>query len=175
MILNGRVWKLGDKVNATDIVSAEFDQQAMAQQYDICAQHVLEDVYPDVAQKLKPGDVLVAGSSFGMGHAHYFGGAILGAREAGISAFLAESISAIFQRMAIEWGMAALEFPGIAAFVNNGDQLEFDLTTGVARNLTTNASRQFRPVPQLILDIVRDGGSSNWALRRVGAEHALHS
>jgi 3-isopropylmalate/(R)-2-methylmalate dehydratase small subunit len=173
MKLEGRVWKLGDHVNATDIVSGKYDKLAMSAQYEECGKHVLEDVYPGARDELKAGDILVAGDSFGMGHAHYFGGAILGGRAAGLSAYLAESINGIFERMAIEWGMPALAFPGIADFVNDGDRLSFDLRVGEANNLTTGAFRQFKPVSPIILDIVDAGGSSNWARKRVGALHAI--
>lgn len=173
MKLSGRVWKIGADIKATDIVHARYDQFAMSRQYDECGKHVLEDVYPQLVREIQPGDLLVAGMSFGMGHAHYFGGAIMGGRAAGFAAFLADSISGIFQRVAIDFGMPALAFPGISEMVTTGDLLDFDLASGSAINVTTGETRQFKPVSQLILDIVGAGGSTNWALKRVGAEHAI--
>lgn len=167
MIVAGRVWKLGDGIGATDIVPARYDKQGMSRQWAECATHILEDVDPELAGAIRPGDLFVAGQSFGIGHAHYYSAAVMASRTAGIGAFLADGISGLFQRASIDFGMPAWAFPGIAALVAQGDRLEVDLATGEARNLTTGAEARFPPVSPIIVDILDAGGSEPWALRRV--------
>jgi 3-isopropylmalate dehydratase small subunit len=168
--LAGKVWKFPDALGATDILPARYDKQSMSRQWAECAQHLVEDVAPGLAAQIEPGDIFVAGTGFGTGHAHYYNGAIMGSREAGIGGFLVEGISGLFQRAAIDSGVPAWVFPGIADLVATGDRLEIDLATGEARNVTTGAERTFAPVSPIILGILEAGGSEKWALRRVGAE-----
>lgn len=175
MILEGRVWKVGDGVSATNIVSAQHDALGMSRKWSECATHLLADVDPALATAVRPGDLLVAGRDFGTGHAHYYTTAIMAAKAAGLAAMLAEDIGGLFQRAAIDFGMPACALPGIAAFVDSGDRLRIDLATGDACNLTTGAEAAFAPLPSLIVDILTAGGSRNWALRRVGADHAIQA
>lgn len=167
MIVAGRVWKLGDGIGATDIVPARYDKQGMSKLWAECATHILEDVDPAIAASIRPGDLFVAGQSFGTGHAHYYSAAVMACRTAGIAGFLVDGISGLFQRASIDFGMPAWAFPGIAALVTQGDRLEVDLATGAARNLTTGAEARFPPVSPIIVDILAAGGSEPWALRRV--------
>jgi 3-isopropylmalate/(R)-2-methylmalate dehydratase small subunit len=172
MKLAGKVWKFGDGLGATDILPARYDKQGMSRQWAECAKHIVEDVAPGVAEQIQPGDIFVAGRSFGTGHAHYYNAAIMGSREAGIRGFLVEGISGLFQRGSIDFGMPAWVLPGISELVETGDRLEIDLATGHARNVTTQVAREFPPVDPIIIEILEAGGSQNWALRRVGFAEA---
>lgn len=169
MKLAGNVWKFGDGVGATDILPARYDKQGMSRQWKECASHLFEDIAPGLAARIAPGDLFVAGKGFGAGHAHYYTAAIMGSVEAGLSAFLAEGIGGLFQRGSIDFGMPACVVPGISGLVENGDQLEVDLASGTACNISTGATLAFEPISPLILEIVAAGGSRNWALQRVGA------
>jgi 3-isopropylmalate/(R)-2-methylmalate dehydratase small subunit len=174
MNLSGNVWKLGDDVGATDLVSPKYDKMGMRLEWEECAKHVLEESNPAFSSTVRRGDILVAGRNFGAGHAHYYMTAIMACHTCGLSALLAESVGALFLRAAIDAGVPALPFVGLSELVNSGDRLEFNLETGLARNMTTGRVKQFNPVSPIILDILTAGGSKNWALRRVGANHAIH-
>lgn len=169
MKLRGKVWKFADGIGAMDIVPARYDKQGMSRQWKECARHLFEDVAPGVAEQIAPGDILVAGTGFGTGHAHYYTAAIMGSVEAGLSAYLVEGIGGLFQRGSIDFGMPACVVPGITRLVEHGDELEVDLAVGHAVNVTSGATIDFEPVSPLILDILTAGGSRNWAMGRIGA------
>lgn len=169
MIVAGRIWKLGENVGATDLLPARYDKQGMSRQWDECAKHILEDARPDLAERVRPGDIVVAGAGFGAGHAHYYSAAVMGCKTAGVAAFLVDGIGGLFQRACIDFGMPAWTMKGIAGFVAEGDELRIDLATGEGANLSTGTTQRFAPVAPLILDILAAGGSEPWALRRVGA------
>ncbi len=172
MILSGHVWKLGENVGATDLLPARYDKQGMSRQWQECARHILEDARPDLAERIRPGDIVVAGTGFGAGHAHYYSAAVMGCRTAGVAAFLVDGIGGLFQRACIDFGMPAWAMMGISGFVSEGDELRIDLATGEAENRSTGGAARFKPVAPLILDILGAGGSEPWALRRVGAAAA---
>lgn len=175
MIIEGRVWKFGDDVGATSIVASEHDALGMSRNWTECAKHLFAASTPRFAADVRAGDLIVAGRNFGSGHAHYYTTAIMAAKTAGIAGFFVESISGLFQRAAIDFGMPAWPLPGITDVTEDGDRLQVELDTGVVRNLTRRAERRCPPVPRILLDILEAGGSRNWALRRVGAEHAIAS
>lgn len=173
MKLSGKVWKVGNNIRATHLVSGKYDKQAMSKEYGECAKHVLEDVDATIAANVTKGDILIAGEGFGAGHAHYYQGAVMGSKYAGFSAFLTEGINGLFQRAATDFGLMAWVIPGISKFADSGDETEIDLSNGIAHNLTQGTTLKFEPVAQVVLDIITAGGSQPWALKRVGAEHAI--
>jgi 3-isopropylmalate/(R)-2-methylmalate dehydratase small subunit len=173
MLLSGRVWKYGDDLRATDLVSPQYDKQGLSGQWTECAKHVLESVDPTFVAGVQRGDILVAGKNLGAGHAHYYMTAIMACRTVGLSALLGDPVSALFQRAAVDQGLLAWSFAGLHDLVTTGDLLEIDLAGGRARNLSAGRIAQLKPVAPLVLEICQAGGSRNWALRRVGAEHAI--
>lgn len=168
MILRGRVWKFGDELGATDLVSAAYDRFGMSRQWDECAKHLLEDIDPHFPAKVGRGDLLVAGRNLGAGHAHYYTAAIMGAHTAGIGGMLGETMGGLFRRAAIDLGVPALAVGGIAALVETGDELEVDLAAGKAVNRSNGAKIGFAAVSPIVLDILAAGGSTSWALDRIG-------
>ncbi|MBB6125335.1 hypothetical protein [Sphingobium subterraneum] len=164
MKLQGKSWKFGNGLGATDLVSSDYDKLGMTHDWDGCAQHLLEKVDPGFLGKMRRGDILIAGTRLGAGHAHYYMTAIMGCKHAGISGILCESVNTLFQRAAIDAGYPVWPLPGISDFVRDGDELEIDLATGMATNKTTGEIKQFTPIPELIRDILNAGNSLNWAL-----------
>jgi 3-isopropylmalate/(R)-2-methylmalate dehydratase small subunit len=166
LIFIGRVWKLGVAVKATDLLPAAYDKAALRGEAEECAPHVLEAMRPEFQALHQPGDLIVGGPEFGVGHAHYFRGAIIACRAAGVSALIADKVSGMFLRSAIDEGFPAWSFSGISAFVDDGDRLEIDFASGVAVNHSRDASQSFPAVNPIILDILTAGSSLQWALAR---------
>jgi 3-isopropylmalate/(R)-2-methylmalate dehydratase small subunit len=170
MILKGKVWKLGDNISATDLVSERYDADSMNRRWDICAQHVLEDIIPGFSGQVKTGDIIVAGKNFGRGHAHYYAGAIMGTKTCGIGAILAEGANTLFLRTSIDFGMLTWTFSGISELVETGEEIEFNLESGLVKNLSQGSNKQLSPVSPIIIDILKADGSDKWALARVLAK-----
>lgn len=170
MMLEGRVWLVGDGVGATDLVPARYDKSGMQRNWTECARHLLADTAPGLAEAVRPGDILIAGDDLGAGHAHYYMAAIRGAEAAGIAAMLASSVNTLFFRAAIDAGVPCWSFPGITALATTGDRIRVDLRTGGFANLTTGAVATLAPVSQIVLDILDAGGADRWALRRLGLD-----
>ena len=166
MIAQGRVWKLGDGIEATDLLPARYDELGAKGLWHECAAHLFEDLDPAFASQLRPGDIVLAGKDLGSGHSHYYRAAILACRAASIGAMLAESVVDLFLRGAIDQGLAVWNLPSIAAFAEAGDNIRVDFRTGTAENLTRNRSLQFKPAAPLILDILAAGGAFEWAKGR---------
>ena len=83
---------------------------------------------------MRPGDVLVGGINFGCGSSRN-GSAPL--KTLGIACVLAESVSRIHLRNAVNTGLPTLVAPGITSFVEEGQRLRVDIVSGEVRNLDT--------------------------------------
>jgi 3-isopropylmalate/(R)-2-methylmalate dehydratase small subunit len=175
MKLAGRVWKLGDRIGATELVPARYDDDGVNDRWSACATHFLEDVDPKIAGAVRQGDIIVAGTELGCGHAHYYRAAIMTCKAIGLGGLFGETTHDLFQRAAIDQGLAFWAFPGLSAFVETGDRLELDLSSGEARNLTNGRASRFEPLSPIILDILRMGGSYDWARERARAKRAQAS
>ncbi|MGW5276379.1 hypothetical protein ACWEQP_28290 [Streptomyces sp. NPDC004044] len=166
MRFEGSVWRLPDRTSVFDLLAAEHDGIGVNEEWVECARHLLENVDPTFVDRVRHGDVFVAGERFGIGHAHFYRATVQGCKAAGISAVLAESVNELFQRVAIDQGLMVWAVPGITAFAGQGDRIEVDLATGSARNETAGTTTRFAPVSSIILDILVHGGGLHWAMER---------
>ncbi len=89
---------------------------------------------PDFRQKVRKGDLLVAGPNFGYGHPHY--PAMKAMRHLGIAGVVAESFSPGFYRGEISMGFPLVTCPGILQAVSRWDELAVDWQALTLRNLT---------------------------------------
>ena len=128
--INGKVWKYGDDVNTDLIVPGKYLELVDPQEM---ALHAMEGIDPEFPQRITQGDVVVGGANFGCGSSREH--APLALKYAGVGAVIAESFARIFYRNAINVGLPALECPGIIEAVDQGDQLEVDITGGKVRNI----------------------------------------
>jgi 3-isopropylmalate/(R)-2-methylmalate dehydratase small subunit len=73
-----------------------------------------------------------------------------------VSAVVATYFARIFFRNAINIGLPVLEVPDLVA--DTGDEIEIDLKAGTVRNVTKGTSYQASPMPQVMIDILNQGG-----------------
>lgn len=149
--IEGRAWTFGDAID-TDLLAPG---HAMRLPLDELAKHCLEAVAPQFAANVERGDVLVAGTGFGMGSSREQAAQAL--LHLGIAAVLAKSIARIFYRNALNLGLPVLVFPE-ADRIRDGDRLRVDPASGRVRDLATGAEYRCEPIPGFLLDMVRDGG-----------------
>jgi len=150
--VRGRVWKYGDHVNTDVIIPGRY-----LDDYDVrsMAKHALEDLDPRFAKDVAYGDVIVAGRNFGCGSSREQ--APLALKHAGVGAVVAISFARIFFRNAVNVGLPVVELDATGMF-ERGDVALINLEKGVIVNETTGRTGRFEPLPDFLLDILRDGG-----------------
>jgi 3-isopropylmalate/(R)-2-methylmalate dehydratase small subunit len=116
--------------------------------------HCMEGLDPSFIQRVRPGDVIIAGSNFGTGSSREH--APIAIKAAGISCIIATSFARIFYRNAINIGLPVFECADIVAAVQNGDTIEADLAKGLFT--VSGAIFQAKPFPPYIQDIINAGG-----------------
>jgi 3-isopropylmalate/(R)-2-methylmalate dehydratase small subunit len=149
----GRVHRLPDDVDTDQILPGEFLTTVPNEEL---GEYALRGYDPEFAARIEDGDVLVAGTNFGLGSSRE--SAPVALRNAGVGAIVAESFARIFYRNAINVGLPIAVVPGISDHVSDGDTLRVDVARGEVENLTTGESFDTDPLPPDLLEILEAGG-----------------
>ena len=115
---------------------------------------MLEDADSTFASRVKTGDFIVAGSNFGLGSSREHAPLII--KMAGVSAILAKSVARIFFRNAVNLGLPVLICDTDS--IEDGDELEIDLSAGTVRDITSGSQITFGRIPGVMLGILDEGG-----------------
>jgi len=151
--IKGRAWRFGDNVDTDVIIPARYLNTSDPQEL---AKHCMEDADPNFSQKVKPGDVIVAGRNFGCGSSREH--APIAIKAAGIACVIAESFARIFYRNAFNTGLLILESPEAAKEIQEGHEVEIDPEQGIIKDLTTGKVYKCQPIPPFMQELLKDGG-----------------
>ena len=154
--MSSKAWKVGNNIDTDLIIAARYLNDASDENMRA---HCMEDVIPDYANTIAPGDVLVAGSNFGCGSSREH--APIAIKVAGTKCVIAESFARIFYRNAINIGLPILECPAASEAIREGDTVSIDFDTGVITDETTGQTFQAAPFPPFIQNIIAKGGLMN--------------
>lgn len=148
---SGRVWKFGDNIN-TDLIlpgHVMFLPDAERQKF------LFQALRPDWVQQVRSGDIIVAGRSFGMGSSRP---AALALRNVGVACVIAESLGRLFFRNAVNFGLLALECPGVHAAFEEGQQALVNVVDFSVRNASSAHTLGAKAVPASLLKLMLGGG-----------------
>ena len=148
----GRAFKFGDNITTDHIVPGRL--LSLRSNLPELAKHVLEDADPTFARRVQKGDFIVGGKNFGLGSSREHAPLVI--KMSGVSAVLAKSVARIFFRNAINVGLPVLICD--TESINDGDELQVDLKLGKIRNLTSRTELSFSPIPEIMLQILNEGG-----------------
>ncbi|BAJ62857.1 3-isopropylmalate dehydratase small subunit [Anaerolinea thermophila] len=148
----GRAWKFGENLNTDEIIPARYN--ITIDEKELAAKAFCE-IRPEFAAQVQPGDVIVAGRNFGCGSSREH--AAVAIRGTGVQCVIAPSFARIFFRNAINIGLPILECPQ-AVEIEDGDQIEVNLSRGEIRNLSQGKVYPANPLPAFVLKIVEAGG-----------------
>ncbi len=151
-MLRGKAHKFGDGISTDHIIPGRY--APLRSNLPELAKHVLEDADPNFVKKVKPGDFVVGGNNFGLGSSREHAPLVI--KMAGVSAILAKSVARIFFRNAINLGLPVLICD--TDKINNGDELEVDLTAGIVKDKTNGKTLTFGKIPGVMLKILNEGG-----------------
>jgi 3-isopropylmalate/(R)-2-methylmalate dehydratase small subunit len=157
------VWKYGDNVDTDVIIPANY---CLSNDPAFLGQHAMEGIDPQFVKKVNPGDIIAGGENFGCGSSREQ--APLALKGAGVSAVIAKSFARIFYRNAINIALPIVISPEAAAEMNEKDEVEIDLATGIIRNRTTGKVYESAPFPEFVQEIIRAGGLVNYVKNRRG-------
>ncbi|OCL86420.1 2,3-dimethylmalate dehydratase small subunit [Aliarcobacter thereius] len=155
--ITGKVWNFGANIDTDVIIAARYLNSSDP---DHLAKYVMEDADPDFSNKLKKGDIIVAGENFGCGSSREH--APIALKAAGIAAVVAPSFARIFYRNAFNMGLPIFELPE-SMEIKEGEEISIDLDSGTIVNNSTKKSYKFIAIPPFMQELIASGGLINYA------------
>jgi len=150
-IISGRVWKFGDNINTDlmlpgDVHAGSEEDQAGA---------VFRANRPGWLQEMARGDLIVGGRNYGTGSSRP---AARSLRNIGIACLIADSINSLFFRNCVNFGLVALECPGVSAVFEELQTADISLDDFTVKNRATGIVLKAEPVPEHLLAMMQSGG-----------------
>jgi 3-isopropylmalate/(R)-2-methylmalate dehydratase small subunit len=165
MIFEGTIHALGDSVDTDGMIAGRY--LSIVEPAEI-ARHIFEEVDPGFVNRVKPGDILMAGTNFGSGSGREH--APLGLKALGISCIVAASFSRTFYRMAIDLGLPIMTCPEAAKAAKQGQRGTVNMDTG---EITIDGKvYKTQPLPKFVQEILDEGGLVPWVKREVERRRA---
>lgn len=144
--------KYGDDISTDLIIAGKYTKTLTIADL---ALHAMEDLDEKFHEKVAEGrKIIVAGKYFGCGSSREQAPVAL--KAAGIQCIVAESFSRIFYRNAVNIGLPIVECD--TRDIDDADVLEYDIGGKELRNLTKNKSFAVSPLPDIMVEILNDGG-----------------
>ncbi len=159
--IEGKVWNFGKDIDTDLIIAARYLNTSVPEEL---AKHVMEDADPEFVNKMKAGDIIVAGDNFGCGSSREH--APIALKAAGVAAIIAPTFARIFYRNSFNMGLPIFELPE-SAEIKEGESVKVDMDAGTITNLTTNKIYKFTPIPPFMQELIAAGGLMNFAKKEV--------
>ncbi|MFT5450331.1 MAG: 3-isopropylmalate/(R)-2-methylmalate dehydratase small subunit [Gammaproteobacteria bacterium] len=150
-IFRGRVWKFPENVNTDQIIPNRAYYLNAEEQLPF----IFDAMRPCWVDEMSSGDIIVSAGNFGMGSSRP---AARNLALLGVGALVSESINGLFYRNAINFGLPALECPGIVDMFDEGQTAEVSFEDFTVRNLDSGAKLTAGEVPESLLQILMAGG-----------------
>lgn len=167
MLLKGRVWRFGDDIDTDAIIPARYLNTSDPNEL---AKHVMEDADKEFPNKVKAGDIIVAGKNFGCGSSREH--APIAIKAAGIQAVIAKSFARIFYRNSFNIGLPIFESEAASEKIKEGDIVEIEADKGIIINLSTGEQYTAKPIPPFMQELIAAGGLIEWTKKKLLAKGA---
>jgi 3-isopropylmalate/(R)-2-methylmalate dehydratase large subunit len=155
--VEGRVWYIKEDNIDTDMIF--HNRYLSITDVKEMGQYALDNLegYKDFAQKAQPGDIIVTQKNFGSGSSRQQ--AVDCFLTLGISAILAESFGAIYERNAINAALPILQYHDLSELkLESGDRIKVNFETGKIENISKGTKGQIQPFSEVQMEIYHRGG-----------------
>ena len=165
MNIKGSVHKFGDNVDTDVIIPARYLNTSDPKEL---ASHCMEDIDAAFSNKVKDGDIIVAGRNFGCGSSREH--APIAIKASGVKCVIAASFARIFYRNALNIALPILECSEAAENIAAGDVVSVDLSAGAIRNETSGRIFKAEPFPPFMRELIEAGGLIAYMKRADGGK-----
>jgi 3-isopropylmalate/(R)-2-methylmalate dehydratase small subunit len=167
MNIQGRAWTFGANVDTDVIIPVRYLTSIDPVEL---GKHCLEGLDPEFAQKVQPGDIIVAAENFGCGSSREH--APVAIKGAGVGCVIATTFARIFFRNALNIGLPIIESPAAVQRIAAGDRLEVDVAAGRITNHTKGETYKAAPFPPFVQELIALGGLVPYVAQRLKARQA---
>ena len=127
---------------------------------DSLLKHTMLDFDPQFVNRVKPGEILIAGRAFGYGHPHPQGMLVM--RKLGIRTILAKSFARVFFKNETAAGMILLPCAAIPDDFSLDEELEVDLNAWTVSRCKDGVLYKLDAIPKIEHEIMLCGDIANY-------------
>jgi len=166
MLIKGKVWLFGNDIDTDVIIPAKYLNTSDPKEL---VKHVMEGVDRDFSNKIKEGDIIVAGKNFGCGSSREH--APIAIKASGIHAVIAKSFARIFYRNAFNIGLPIFESLEASEKIKETDEIEIDAGRGIIKNITRQEEYKAKPIPGFMQELIEARGLVEWTKKKLRAKN----
>ncbi|HET6949547.1 MAG TPA: hypothetical protein VFI47_04175 [Acidimicrobiales bacterium] len=149
--VTGRAWIFGDRMD-TDLI---MPMRALERPRDEQPAYVFSANRPGWSTLVQPGDVIVAGSGFGIGSSRPAARVL---KDLGIAAVVATAFNGLFLRNAASGGLPCLTIPGLDEQIAEGEEVVVDFERWALTTPSNGRTYEAEPLPEMLRDLMTGGG-----------------
>lgn len=147
-----------DNLNTDQMFAGNLTYNVQSAEPEKILPHLFKGFDDSFAERVKAGDIIMAGKNFGCGSSREHPS--VGLAYAGIKAVICKSVNRIFYRSSVNQGLPILLVPDAVDAYKQGDQVDIDFAKG---NITLNGKNfPFAPLPAKLMEIFEAKGLVNY-------------
>jgi len=143
-MFEAKVWKFGDNISTDLMMPGDEVITKPGLSDEEAARYCMNANRPDWAPQVQKGDIIIAGRNWGCGSSRP---AARMFKTLGISVIVADSMSRLFFRNAVNIAMPVLICQGASEAFDEGDLARVNLETGEVTNLTRGVTLRGEALP----------------------------
>ena len=154
------IWNYADvdNLNTDQMFAGKLTYEVQSSEPDKIMPHLFKGFDNSFSERVKSGDIIMAGGNFGCGSSREHPS--VGLAFAGIKAVICKSVNRIFYRSAVNQGLPILLVPDAVSAYNQGDTVDIDFENGT---VTINGKPfNFAPLPSKLMEIFNAKGLVNY-------------
>jgi len=147
-----------DNLNTDQMFAGNLTYSVQSSEPDKIMPHLFKGFDNSFAERVKAGDILMAGANFGCGSSREHPS--VGLAYAGIKAVVCKSVNRIFYRSSVNQGLPILLVPAAVDAYQHGDKVDIDFEKGLV--VVGKKEFAFAPLPPKLMEIFKAKGLVNY-------------
>jgi len=147
-----------DNLNTDQMFAGNLTYNVQSSEPEKIMPHLFKGFDNSFAERVKTGDILIAGANFGCGSSREHPS--VGLAFAGIKAVICKSVNRIFYRSSVNQGLPIILVPEAVKSYKQGDKVEVDFEKGIV--MINEKNFPFAPLPAKLMEIFSVKGLVNY-------------
>jgi 3-isopropylmalate dehydratase small subunit len=147
-----------DNLNTDQMFAGNLTYNVKSSEAEKIMPHLFKGFDDSFAERVKEGDIIVAGANFGCGSSREHPS--VGLAFAGIKAVICKSVNRIFYRSSVNQGLPIILLPDAVDAYRQGDSVEIDFEAG--KVTIAGKEYHFSPLPDKLVGIFKAKGLVNY-------------
>jgi 3-isopropylmalate/(R)-2-methylmalate dehydratase large subunit len=154
------VWNYSDvdNLNTDQMFAGNLTYNVLSSEPEKIMPYLFKGFDDSFAERVKPGQIIVAGANFGCGSSREHPS--VGLAYADIQAVICKSVNRIFYRSSVNQGLPIILVPEAVDYYNAGDPVSIDFGKGTVQ--VKDKTFRFEPLPEKLMRIFEAKGLVNY-------------